>query len=117
MNAAFRAVVRAGIVRGLRMMGVRRGYNGLISGDIIEMNAGSVSDIIQRGGTILYTALCKEFETDEGMNKASQICRDFGIGPCGHRRRRFLPGGQDLLQERHPGSASGTIDNESMLRL
>ena len=56
MNAAIRAVVRAGIGKGMRVLGIRRGYNGLINGDMVEMNLRSVSDILQKGGTILYTA-------------------------------------------------------------
>jgi 6-phosphofructokinase 1 len=59
MNAAIRSVVRAGIYHGLKVLGIYRGYNGLISGgDMVEMNLRSVSDIIHRGGTILYTARC-----------------------------------------------------------
>ena len=55
MNAAVRAIVRAGISKGYRMMGIQRGYNGLINGEVYEMNVRSVSEIIHRGGTILYT--------------------------------------------------------------
>lgn len=58
MNAAVRAVVRAGNVKGHRVVGIRRGYQGLINGDIEEMKLRSVCDIIQRGGTVLYTARC-----------------------------------------------------------
>jgi 6-phosphofructokinase 1 len=79
MNAAIRAVVRTGIYHGIKMFGVRKGYNGLISGDIFEMNARSVSDIVHRGGTILQTARCKEFTTDEGMQKAMSLSRAFGL--------------------------------------
>ena len=60
MNAAVRAIVRAGISKGYRMMGIQRGYNGLINGEVYEMNVRSVSEIIHRGGTILYTARCLE---------------------------------------------------------
>ena len=60
MNAAVRAIVRAGISKGYRMMGIQRGYNGLINGECYEMNVRSVSEIIHRGGTILYTARCLE---------------------------------------------------------
>ena len=60
MNAAVRAVVRAGNVKGHRVVGIRRGYQGLINGDIEEMNLRSVCDIIQRGGTVLYTDRCPE---------------------------------------------------------
>lgn len=60
-------------------MGIRRGYSGLISGDIFEMDVRSVSDIIHRGGTVLYTARSEEFKTEEGMQKAIQTCKEFGI--------------------------------------
>ncbi|MGE4283627.1 MAG: 6-phosphofructokinase, partial [Clostridia bacterium] len=73
MNAAIRAVVRTGIHYGLKVMGIRKGYNGLISGDILEMNLRSVSDILHRGGTILHTARSKEFMTEVGMQKAVTI--------------------------------------------
>ena len=69
MNAAVRAIVRAGISKGYRMMGIQRGYNGLINGEVYEMNVRSVSEIIHRGGTILYTARCLEFKTQEGQAK------------------------------------------------
>ena len=74
MNAAIRAVVRAGIKKGFRMVGIRRGYNGLINGDIFEMDMRSVSDILQRGGTVLYTARCDEFRYEEGLQKAKKTC-------------------------------------------
>ncbi len=79
MNAAIRAVVRSGIFFGLKVMGIRKGYNGLINGDIVEMNLRSVSDIIHCGGTILQTARCEEFKTQEGMKKAATIAKVFGI--------------------------------------
>ncbi|HHW67663.1 MAG: pfkA [Defluviitaleaceae bacterium] len=79
MNATIRSVVRTAIARGLRVMGVRKGYNGLIHGDIFEMSPRSVSDTIQRGGTILQTARCPEFITEEGQKKGAQICKVFGI--------------------------------------
>ena len=66
MNAAIRAVVRTAIMRGYSVKGIRHGYNGLLTGDIIDMNLRSVSEIIHRGGTILYTARCLEFKTLEG---------------------------------------------------
>ena len=62
MNAAVRAVARTAIANGIRVIGVRRGYNGLISGDVFEMNLRSVSDIIHRGGTTLFTARSPEFK-------------------------------------------------------
>ncbi len=79
MNAAIRAVVRAGISMGMNVKGIRRGYAGLIEGDIIDMDARSVSDIIHRGGTMLYTARCPEFKTKEGVDKAIASCKAHGI--------------------------------------
>lgn len=79
MNATIRSVVRTAVARGLKVMGIRKGYNGLIHGDIFEMSPRSVSDTIQRGGTILQTARCPEFITEEGQKKGAQICKVFGI--------------------------------------
>lgn len=79
MNAAIRAVVRAGISSGVSVKGICRGYAGLLEEDIIEMNTMSVSDIVQKGGTILYTSRCKEMMTPEGQKKAADICRKHGI--------------------------------------
>ena len=79
MNAAIRAVVRAGLSSGLQVKGIRRGYQGLLNEEIIDMEKSSVSDIIQRGGTILGTARCKEFTTKEGQAKGADICRKHGI--------------------------------------
>ena len=79
MNAAIRAVVRTGIEKGFKVMGVQRGYSGLINGEIFEMERHSVADIIQRGGTILRTARSEEFRTEAGRKKAVNILRAFGI--------------------------------------
>ena len=79
MNAAIRAVVRTAISRGVKVYGVMRGYNGLIDGDVVEMSLRSVSDIIHRGGTILYTARSPLFKTEEGQKLAVENCRKFGI--------------------------------------
>ena len=79
MNAAIRAVVRTAIARGKKVKGIRRGYQGLLEEDIIDMDAHSVSDIIQKGGTILYTARCTEFRTPEGQKKGADICKKHGI--------------------------------------
>ncbi|HQD51271.1 MAG TPA: 6-phosphofructokinase [Defluviitaleaceae bacterium] len=79
MNAAIRSVVRTAISKGIKVMGVRKGYNGLINGDIFEMNTKSVSDTIQRGGTILQTARCAQFMTEDGQRKAAEMCRVFGM--------------------------------------
>ncbi len=80
MNAAVRAVVRSAIAMGLQVKGIMRGYNGLIDGDIIDLDIRSVSDIIHRGGTILYTARSPEFKTEEGLQKAVETCRKEEIG-------------------------------------
>ena len=79
MNAAIRAVARTAMNRGIEVFGVYRGYNGLINGDMVQMNLRSVSDIIHRGGTMLYTARSPEFRTEEGMQKAIKTCREMGI--------------------------------------
>ena len=79
MNAAIRAVVRAALFKGYKVKGIRHGYNGLLTEDIIDMNLRSVSEIIHRGGTILYTARCLEFKTLEGQQKAAEACRNAGI--------------------------------------
>ena len=79
MNAAIRAVVRTGCENGAKVLGIRRGYAGLMKGDMYEMNLRSVSDIIHRGGTMLYSARSKEFCTEEGMQKAIDVCKEAGI--------------------------------------
>ncbi len=79
MNAAIRAVVRTGCENGVRVLGIRRGYHGLMTGDMYEMNLRSVSDIIHRGGTMLYSARSKEFCTEAGMQKAIDVCKENGI--------------------------------------
>jgi 6-phosphofructokinase 1 len=114
MNAAVRAVVRAGIYHGFKVLGVHKGYEGLIHGDIEEMNLRSVGDIIQRGGTILQTARSAEFATEEGQMKAMAMLGVFGIdalvviGGDGSYR-----GARDL--SRHGANVigiPGTIDND-----
>lgn len=114
MNAAIRAVVRTGCENGLRVLGIRRGYSGLIGGDMFEMNLRSVSDIIHRGGTMLYTARCPEFKTQEGVQKAVDVCKEVGldgivvIGGDGSFR-----GARDLSLAGIPCVAlPGTIDND-----
>lgn len=79
MNAAIRAVVRIGISKGMNVYGVKRGYSGLLTGDFVQMNESSVSDTIQRGGTILQTARSEEFRTEEGQLKAANMARIFNI--------------------------------------
>jgi len=79
MNAAIRAVVRTALSKGMEVYGIKRGYVGLLTGDIVKMDERSVSDIIHRGGTILYTARCPEFRTAEGVAKAKAKCDELGI--------------------------------------
>ena len=79
MNAAIRAIVRLAIAKGLRTLGVRRGFGGLINRDVFEMSIRTVSEIIERGGTILYTTRSPEFLTDRGLNKAVETCKSFEI--------------------------------------
>ena len=114
MNAAVRAVVRTAIANGMTVKGIRRGYNGLIEGDIIDLDVRSVSDIIHRGGTVLYTARSPKFKTEEGMNEAINNCKKFGIegivviGGDGSYR-----GARDLSLHGIPCvGVPGTIDND-----
>lgn len=114
MNAALRAVVRAGISYGMEVYGVRRGYNGLLNGDMFPMNLRSVSDIIHRGGTFLYTARSPEYNTPAGVKKAADKCREMGIdgvvviGGDGSFR-----GARDLTNAGIPCiGIPGTIDND-----
>ena len=79
MNAAVRAVVRKASANGMNVKGIKRGYMGLLNEEITDMNNRSVSDIIGRGGTILGTARCMEFHTEEGQKKGAQICKRHGI--------------------------------------
>lgn len=79
MNAAIRAVVRTAVAYGCKVKGIRRGYAGLLEEDIIDLDAGSVSDKLSHGGTFLYTARCKEFTTLEGQKRGAEICRKHGI--------------------------------------
>ncbi len=114
MNAAVRAVVRTAIANGIKVMGIRRGYCGLIDDDIIELDINSVSDIINRGGTILYSSRCPEFKTEEGMQKAISNCKKHGIegmvviGGDGSYR-----GARDMSLRGFPCvGVPGTIDND-----
>ena len=79
MNAAIRAAVRRGLGQGVQMKGILKGYDGLMNEEIIDLSAKDVSDTIERGGTILYTARCAEMRTEEGQKKAVETCRKFGI--------------------------------------
>ncbi|MBO5726876.1 MAG: 6-phosphofructokinase [Clostridia bacterium] len=114
MNAAVRSVVRTAISMGLNVKGIHHGYNGLIEGDIFDMNVRSVSDIIHRGGTVLYTARSPLFKTEEGVNLAVENCKKFGIdgivviGGDGSFR-----GARDLSLKGIPCiGIPGTIDND-----
>ena len=79
MNAAIRAVVRKAIMNGVSVKGIKKGYQGLLNEEIVDMKPSSVSDIIQRGGTILGTARCMEFMTEEGQKQGADICKKHGI--------------------------------------
>ncbi|MBB6624562.1 6-phosphofructokinase [Clostridium gasigenes] len=79
MNAAIRAVVRSALYNGLEVMGVQRGYSGLINGELFKMDRASVSDIIHRGGTVLRTARCLEFKKEEVRKEAVKILKDNGV--------------------------------------
>ncbi|MDD6061238.1 MAG: 6-phosphofructokinase [Oscillospiraceae bacterium] len=114
MNAAVRAVVRTACENGMEVVGIRRGYTGLINGDMVELNIRSVSDIIHRGGTILYSARCLEFKEEAGLQKAVQTCKDNDIegivviGGDGSFR-----GARDLSLRGVPCiGVPGTIDND-----
>ena len=114
MNAAVRAVARAALARGMKVYGIRRGYNGLIYDDVFEMNLRTVSDIIHRGGTVLCTARSPEFKTEEGMQKAIATCKKYGIDGCvvigGDGSYR---GARDLSLRGIPCiGLPGTIDND-----
>ena len=79
MNAAVRSVVRTALSMGMNVKGIHHGYSGLIHGEITDMTERSVSEVIHRGGTVLYTARCPEFKTEEGIDKAVESCKKFGI--------------------------------------
>ena len=79
MNAAIRAAIRRGLGCGVKMKGILKGYDGLMNEEIIDMSARDVSDTIERGGTILYTARCAEMRTEEGQKRAAEVCRKHGI--------------------------------------
>jgi len=114
MNAAIRAVVRMAIYKGIRVMGVQRGYSGLINGEILDMDRHSVSDIIHRGGTILRTARCEEFKTEAGRKKAVNVLRVFGIDGLVVIGGDGSFAGAQLLSEMGIATVGipGTIDND-----
>lgn len=79
MNAAIRAVCRKALSNGVKVKGIKKGYQGLLNEEIIDMERRDVSDIIQKGGTILGTARCSEFRTLEGQQKGAEVCKKYGI--------------------------------------
>ena len=79
MNAAIRAVVRKAISQGMNVKGIHQGYKGLLNEEIVDLTARDVSDTIAKGGTLLYTARCAEFRTEEGQRQGAEICRKHGI--------------------------------------
>ena len=114
MNAVIRAVVRTASAHGISVLGIRRGYSGLINGDIVELSARSVDGIIRKGGTMLYTARCKEMMTEEGIQKAVDSCKYLGIDGlicCGGDGT--FRGAQALSRLGVPCiGVPGTIDND-----
>ena len=114
MNAAVRAVTRSAISRGIRVMGILKGYRGLIDGEIVEYNERSVSNIIDRGGTVLYSDRCDEFRYEPGIKKAAETCAEFeidgivAIGGDGTFRGARDLSRKDILMIGVPG----TIDND-----
>lgn len=114
MNAAVRAVTRTAISKGFEVIGIRRGYNGLLHGDMVPLDVRAVSDIIQRGGTMIYTARCLEFKEWDNVVKAADICKENNmcgivvIGGDGSFR-----GAADLSRAGIPCvGLPGTIDND-----
>ena len=114
MNAAVRAVTRTALQKGFKVIGIRRGYNGLLNGDMVELKARNVSNIIQRGGTEIFTARCKEFKDWEYVLKAKEVCEKANmagvvvIGGDGSFR-----GAADLSKAGIPCvGIPGTIDND-----
>lgn len=114
MNAAIRAVVRTAISLGMNVKGIKSGYSGLIHDEVVDLDARSVSDIISRGGTMLYTARSKRFMTEEGVLEAVETCKRHGIegvvviGGDGSFR-----GARDLSNHGIPCvGVPGTIDND-----
>ncbi|MFV0498165.1 MAG: ATP-dependent 6-phosphofructokinase [Candidatus Fimivivens sp.] len=114
MNAAIRAVVRMGINRGFSVVGIKRGYTGLLANDMEDMHLRSVSETIQRGGTMLYSSRCPEFAEERNIIKAVEICKKAGIGTLvtigGDGTFR---GALDLCRHGLPCiGIPGTIDND-----
>lgn len=114
MNAAVRAVTRSALARGVEVMGIYRGYSGLISGDIHPLGLRDVSNCINHGGTMLYSDRCPEFKTPEGMQKAVDTCHRFGIdGIVAIGGDGTFRGATDLTNHGIPCvGIPGTIDND-----
>lgn len=114
MNAAIRAITRAAIAHGVEVMGIYRGYSGLISGDIRPLGLRDVSNIINKGGTMLYSDRCPEFKTEEGMAKAIETCKRFNIdGIVAIGGDGTFRGATDLTVRGIPCvGLPGTIDND-----
>jgi 6-phosphofructokinase 1 len=115
MNAAIRAVVRTGLYKGFHVVGIRDGYNGLVMNEIEKFHRGSVANIIQRGGTILGTARSKEFETEQGMDKAKKVLDEHGINTLVVIGGDGTMRGAKEFSERHGVNMlglPGTIDND-----
>ncbi len=114
MNAAIRAVVRTAVYKGMQVYGIRRGFNGLINGEIDHMDVKSVGEILHRGGTILNTARSDHFKTEEGMKKAINVLEIFGIeGLVVIGGDGSLRGALDLSERGFPTvGIPGTIDND-----
>lgn len=114
MNSAIRAVVRSALDKGIRVIGIKRGFSGLLARDMMEMNVRSVSETLHRGGTILYSARCPEFRDDAGVERGRKACEEMGIdglvvvGGDGSFR-----GARDLSLKGVPCiGIPGTIDND-----
>lgn len=114
MNAAIRAITRAALTEGVEVMGIYRGYSGLIDGDIKPLAVRDVSNIINKGGTILYSDRCPEFKTEEGIQKGVETCRRFGIdGIVAIGGDGTFRGAIDLTAHGIPCvGLPGTIDND-----
>ena len=114
MNAAIRAITRSALAKGIKVVGINRGYQGLIEGDFIDMTYSSVSRIINRGGTMLYSARCEEFRHKEGIQKAVDMCKNNGIeGIVAIGGDGTFRGAADLSAMGIPCiGVPGTIDND-----
>ena len=114
MNAAIRAVVRSAIAKGIEVVGIYRGYSGLITADIKPMGLRDVSNIITKGGTMLYSDRCPEFKTEKGIMKAVATCREYGIdGIVAIGGDGTFRGATDLTMHGVPCiGIPGTIDND-----